>query len=107
MDAGLKVLRHAQPICGMLSTTRKPPHHAFHIYLTGGLHGQLKHGALFTTLPFREDPQNLFTQHLKEDIWAYSNINSSLLENFQVYYKSLLLSPVSLCKILRRWIYSK
>jgi hypothetical protein len=29
------------------------------------------------------------------------------LENFQVYYKSLLLSPVSLCKILRRWIYSK
>jgi len=36
------------------------------IHLTGGLHGQLQHGVLFTILPFRE-AQNFFRQHFEGD----------------------------------------
>jgi hypothetical protein len=41
-------------------------HLGFSTHLTGGLHGQLQHGVLFITLPFRE-AQNLFRQHFEED----------------------------------------
>lgn len=89
-------------------------HLGFSIHLTGGLHGQFQHGVLLSCSPHchSEWPKTSSDSILKKKTWPIQiHLHLYTLQlwwkNFPVYHKGLLLSPISLCKTLRRWMNRK